>query len=57
MPQPFLTPCPICNGVEGCDHTLMERARAASARVAGWTAAKRDFARRVVESGSTKAKD
>jgi hypothetical protein len=25
---PFLIPCPICNGVEGCDHTVMERARA-----------------------------
>jgi len=24
---PFL-PCPICNGVEGCDHTVPERARA-----------------------------
>jgi hypothetical protein len=23
-------PCPICNGVEGCDHTVPERARAAS---------------------------
>ena len=21
-------PCPICNGVEGCDHTRAERARA-----------------------------
>ncbi len=28
---PFLIPCPICKGVEGCDHTVMERARAASA--------------------------
>ncbi len=25
---PFL-PCPICNGIEGCDHTIPERARAA----------------------------
>lgn len=25
---PFL-PCPICKGVEGCDHTVPERARAA----------------------------
>lgn len=24
---PFL-PCPICKGVEGCDHTTPERARA-----------------------------
>ena len=29
--QSFLLPCPICNGVEGCDHTVLERARAASA--------------------------
>lgn len=24
---PFL-PCPICHGVEGCDHSVPERARA-----------------------------
>jgi hypothetical protein len=24
---PFL-PCPICNGTEGCDHAVPERARA-----------------------------
>lgn len=24
-------PCPICKGVEGCDHTVPERARASSA--------------------------
>lgn len=24
---PFL-PCPICHGVEGCDHTVTERLRA-----------------------------
>jgi hypothetical protein len=27
---PFLIPCPICHGIEGCDHTVLERARAAS---------------------------
>jgi hypothetical protein len=26
--SPYL-PCPICKGVEGCDHTVPERARAA----------------------------
>ena len=29
---PFLLPCPICNGVEGCDHAVLERAKAASGR-------------------------
>ena len=24
----LLLPCPICNGVEGCDHTVPERLRA-----------------------------
>lgn len=24
-------PCPICNGVEGCDHTYLERREAAKA--------------------------
>jgi len=28
----FLLPCPICNGVEGCDHTVLERAKAESER-------------------------
>jgi hypothetical protein len=27
--RPFL-PCPICNGVEGCDHTIPERQRASA---------------------------
>jgi hypothetical protein len=26
---PFL-PCPICNGIEGCDHIVAERALAAN---------------------------
>lgn len=26
-----LLPCPICKGVEGCDHVLLERARAMQA--------------------------
>lgn len=30
---PFL-PCPICKGVEGCDHSVPERARA---KLAGFT--------------------
>jgi hypothetical protein len=38
-------PCPICNGVEGCDHTVPERARAAStsANVAQGAEAKLEF--------------
>lgn len=28
----FLLPCPICNGIEGCDHSLPERAMAESER-------------------------
>lgn len=27
---PQYLPCPICGGVEGCDHTYAERERAAS---------------------------
>jgi hypothetical protein len=26
--QPAVLPCPICNGIEGCDHTIPERQRA-----------------------------
>jgi hypothetical protein len=29
---PKYLPCPICNGVEGCDHSWTERARAAKSR-------------------------
>ena len=28
--RPPFIPCPICGGVEGCDHTVTERARAAT---------------------------
>ena len=29
LPQYPWLPCPICRNVEGCDHTIPERARAA----------------------------
>lgn len=34
MPKPYIAeePCPICGGIEGCDHTLPERQRAAGSK-------------------------
>ncbi len=32
---PFL-PCPICRGVEGCDHTVVERAEEYEVQHHGW---------------------
>jgi hypothetical protein len=29
--------CPICGGLEGCSHTILERARAALAKARGET--------------------
>lgn len=29
LPRQPRVPCPICHGVEGCDHTVPERARMA----------------------------
>jgi hypothetical protein len=48
--QPTYLPCPICNGVEGCDHPFPERRRAAEKpiyqqRAAGFNAAWRDVSK------------
>ncbi len=34
-------PCPICGGVEGCDHTVSERLRAENARLQEWLESQR----------------
>jgi hypothetical protein len=37
---PFLIPCPMCKGVEGCDHTVIERAQSYSLEIEGLVAHK-----------------